>query len=172
MKLFSLCVLNACYFWSKYNSGPKYYTPQVWPDRGSNSRLCRSWQYISCHLDACSNHSAISDPVLYFWIVRHIAVSHFEGIWWCMVHLCVKAGTDEFHHPWSNNPVSEQPHKPPDQCPEPADASGWVQHIHGHRRNTGASRREYSEDWYHCCRLCHHRSWGNANTGSRTPDRG
>ena len=45
----------------KYDLGQKYYAPQVQPTRvGFELMTSRSWQYISCHWDACSNHLAIS----------------------------------------------------------------------------------------------------------------
>ena len=45
--------------WFKYDLGQKYQAPQVRP-----GRTPRSWQYISCHWDACSNHSAISEIIV------------------------------------------------------------------------------------------------------------
>ena len=42
------------YVWFKYDLGRKYHAPQVRPDQGSNM-TSRSWQYSSCHRDACSN---------------------------------------------------------------------------------------------------------------------
>ena len=54
-------------FGIKYDLGQKYYAPGL---RTPSSTLLgfelmtsRSWQYISCHWDTCSNHSAISDPL-------------------------------------------------------------------------------------------------------------
>ena len=57
------------YFGFKYNLGQKYYAPQVRLNMGSKFKptTSRSWQHISCHWDACSNHLAISDfthPIL------------------------------------------------------------------------------------------------------------
>ena len=46
-------------FWFKYDLGQKYHAPRP----GFELITSRSWQYISCHWDACSNHLVISD----FW---------------------------------------------------------------------------------------------------------
>ena len=51
---------KATYFWFKYDLGQKYYAHQVRPDRlGFKLMTSRSWQYISCYWDTCSNHLAI-----------------------------------------------------------------------------------------------------------------
>ena len=49
------------YFWFKYDLGQRYQAPQVRPDQGSNSWPSDHDRHISCHWDACPNHSAISD---------------------------------------------------------------------------------------------------------------
>ena len=49
--------------------GQMYNAPQVRPNWGSNSIMTsRSWLYISCHWDTCSNQSAISDLYTYAFI--------------------------------------------------------------------------------------------------------
>ena len=57
----------------------KYYTPQVQPDSlGFRLMTSRSWQYISCHWDACSNHLAISDccnTKIYIFILSFVKVN-------------------------------------------------------------------------------------------------
>ena len=41
----------------------------------------RSWQYTSCHWDACSNHSAISD-----FFKRNVLPHYLRGLKWCQMH--------------------------------------------------------------------------------------
>ena len=59
--------------WFKYNLGHQYYAPQVRP-AGFEPMTCRPWQYISCHWDACCNHSAISETVM---IVQQLSMDQF-----------------------------------------------------------------------------------------------
>ena len=47
-------------FGFQYELGQRCYAPQARPNRGFKLMTSRSWQYISCHWDTSSNHSAIS----------------------------------------------------------------------------------------------------------------
>ena len=42
--------------------------------------ISRSWQYISCHWDACSNHSAIND------FKRNVLSHYLRGLRWFQMH--------------------------------------------------------------------------------------
>ena len=51
---------------------------------GSELMTSRSWQYISCHWDTCSNHLAISDfPQFYVWMVYRWQWHITSWPWWC-----------------------------------------------------------------------------------------
>ena len=74
------CVLHyLMIFWFKYDFEQKYHAPHVRPDRGSNLRL-PDHDYISCHWDACCNHSAISDSLLVS--VRKFGVKYDQTIFY------------------------------------------------------------------------------------------
>ena len=57
-------------FWIKYDLGQRYYATQVRSEPGFELMTSRSWQFISCHWDACSNHLAISE------VLQPAAVKH------------------------------------------------------------------------------------------------
>ena len=62
---------------------------QVRPYRGSKLMTFRSWQWISCHWDACSNHLAISDYPYQLAIAgRELLKNSFR--WDCLWRLLLK----------------------------------------------------------------------------------
>ena len=82
------------YLWFKHDLRQKYYicTPSS-TQPGFELMTSRSWEHISCHWDACSNHLAISDFThTYFAWVKN-CYSGFKIHFWFQAMFKVPTGT-------------------------------------------------------------------------------